>query len=70
MDEEFKPASLSRCGELIEKLADVNHKRGEHPADSEDGPLGVVMVRVQIHQKCVDMSNDGNTELKNANLLI
>ena len=31
MDEKFKPAGLSPCGELEEKLSNVNHKRGENP---------------------------------------
>ena len=61
MDEEFEPAGLSRCGELVEELSHVNHERGEHPTYGKDGPLGVVMVRVtviqgQIYQKCVDIS--------------
>ena len=31
MDEEFEPAGLSCCGELVEELSHMNHKRGEHP---------------------------------------
>ena len=50
MDEEFEPARLPRCGELVEELSDVNHERGEHPTYSEDGPLWVVMVRVTVIQ--------------------
>ena len=56
MDEEFEPAGLSRCGELVEELSHVNHERGEHPTYGKGGPLGVEMVRIQIHQKCVDIS--------------
>ena len=49
-DEEFEPSGLSCCGELVEELSQVNHKRGEHPGNGEDGPLGVVMVRVTVIQ--------------------
>ena len=61
MDEEFEPAGLSRCGELVEELSHVNHKRGEHPTYGKDGPLGVVMVQVtviqrQIHQEGINVS--------------
>ena len=62
MDKKFKPAGLSCCGELIEELSNVNQKRGEHPADCEGGPLGVVMVRVtviqgQVYQEGFDISS-------------
>ena len=60
MDEEFKPAGLSRCGELVEELSHMNGERGEHPTYGKDGPLGVVMVRVtviqrQINQECINV---------------
>ena len=54
MDEEFEPAGLSRCGELVEELSHVNHKRGENPTYGKDGPLGVVMVRIIVIQGQID----------------
>ena len=62
MDKKFKPAGLSRCGELIEELSNVNQKRGEHPTNGEYGPLGVVMVWItviqgQIYQKGINISS-------------
>ena len=34
MDEEFEPAGISCCGELVKELSNVNHKRGENPGYS------------------------------------
>ena len=50
MDEEFEPAGLSRCDELVEELSDMNCERVKHPGDGEDGPLGVVVVTVTAPQ--------------------
>ena len=46
MDEEFEPAGLSRCGELVEELSHMNCERVKHPGYGEDGPLGVVIVKM------------------------
>ena len=54
MDEEFEPAGLSRCGELVEELSHVNHERGEHPTYGKGGPLGVVVVWVIVIQGQID----------------
>ena len=55
MDEEFRPACLSRCDELVEELSDMNCERVKHPGDGEDGPVGMVMVTVEIKQESFDV---------------